>query len=277
MAEEAGTGMAGGPAAGRAPRVVVALDFPDAAAALSMAGRLPAGTWVKVGLELFAAAGPEVVERLSAQGHPVFLDLKVHDIPNTAAGAVRSAAGLGARLLTVHAAGGRAMLEAAAGAAREADPGGPAGGAGGAAGAGGPGGAGGPAGAGSDDRLRLLAVTVLTSLDDAALAEVMGDGASAEEAVGRLAALARGAGIDGAVASVQECRAVKAVCGEAFLVATPGIRLAGGDVHDQKRVATPADARDAGSDFLVVGRAITAAADPAAALARVRREAGGAG
>lgn len=254
--------------------MVVALDFPDAAAALSMAGRLPAGTWVKVGLELFTAAGPEVVERLSAEGHPVFLDLKVHDIPNTAAGAVRSAAGLGARLLTVHASGGRAMLEAAAGAAREAGPGGPAGEA---ASAGGAGVAGASPDAAPDDRLRLLAVTVLTSLDNAALAEVMGDGASAEEAVGRLAAVARGAGIDGAVASVQECKAVKAVCGEEFLVATPGIRLAGGDVHDQKRVATPADARDAGSDFLVVGRAITAAADPAAALGRVRREAGGAG
>jgi len=245
VAETAGTGTAGGAAAGRSPRVVVALDFPGAAAALSMAGRLPAGTWVKVGLELFTAAGPGVVEHLSGKGHPVFLDLKVHDIPNTAAGAVRSAAGLGVRLLTVHASGGRAMLEAAA----EAAPGG----------------------------LRLLAVTVLTSLDDVALAEVMGEGAGAEEAVGRLAALARGSGIDGAVASVRECRALKAVCGEEFLVATPGIRLAGGDVHDQKRVATPADAREAGSDFLVVGRAITAAADPAAALARVRREAGGGG
>lgn len=252
----------------RAPEVVVALDVPDAPAALELAGRLPAGTWVKVGLELFAAEGPSVVRALSDRGHPVFLDLKVHDIPNTAAGAVRSAARLGARLLTVHASGGRAMLEAAAEAARTTTAPGSARG-----GATGPG-AGGGAAAG---RLRLLAVTVLTSLDDAALAEVMGDGAGAEEAVGRLAALAAGAGIDGAVASVQECRAIKAVCGEGFLVATPGIRLAGGDAHDQKRVATPADARAAGSDFLVVGRAVRGAEDPAAALERVRREAAAGG
>jgi orotidine-5'-phosphate decarboxylase len=235
-----------------APEVIVALDVPDEDAALALAGRLPEGTWVKVGLELFTAAGPDVVARLSDRGHPVFLDLKVHDIPNTAAGAARSAARLGARLLTVHASGGRTMLEAAADAAAEAAE---------------------EAGTG---RLRLLAVTVLTSLDDAALAEVMGRGAGTEEAVGRLAALARGSGIDGAVASVAECRAVKAVCGADFLVATPGIRLAGGDVHDQKRVATPAEASAAGSDFLVVGRAITAAEDPAAALARVRAEAGAA-
>lgn len=238
-------GGAEGSATGRAvPEVIVALDVPSAAAALSLAERLPSGTWVKVGLELFTAAGPGVVDRLSGLGHPVFLDLKVHDIPNTAAGAVRSAASLGVRLLTVHASGGRAMLEAAAGAAGS---------------------------------LRLLAVTILTSLDDAGLAEVMGSGASAEEAVGRLSALALGAGIDGAVASVGECRAIKAVCGDAFLVATPGIRLAGGDAHDQKRVATPSEAAAAGADFLVVGRAITAADDPGAALARVRREAGGEG
>lgn len=240
------------------PEVVVALDVPDADAALTLAGRLPTGTWVKVGLQLFTAAGPPVVGRLTDRGHPVFLDLKVHDIPNTAAGAVRSAARLGVRLLTVHASGGRAMLEAAAAAAREARGAGRAG-----------------ANPGAEG-LRLLAVTVLTSLDDAALSEVMGEGARAEEAVGRLAALAEGAGIDGAVASVQECRAVKALCGERFLVATPGIRLAGGDAHDQARVATPGDARAAGADYLVVGRAITTADDPASALERVRREAGGA-
>lgn len=238
-----------------APEVIVALDVPDAEAALALAGRLPRGAWVKVGLELFTAAGPAVVESLSGRGHPVFLDLKVHDIPNTAAGAVRSAARLGARLLTVHASGGRAMLEAAAEAARAAET---------------------AAGASSGGRLRLLAVTVLTSLDDAALGEVMGRGAGTEEAVGRLAALAEGSGIDGAVASVAECRAVKAVCGEDFLVATPGIRLAGGDTHDQKRVATPAEARAAGADYLVVGRAITASEDPRGALARVREEAGAA-
>jgi orotidine-5'-phosphate decarboxylase len=240
--------MPSGSAPRHAPEVIVALDVPDAGAALELADRLPAGTWVKVGLELFTAAGPAVVERLAVRDHPVFLDLKIHDIPNTAAGAVRSASRVGARLLTVHASGGRTMLQAAAAAADEAER--------------------------DSSRLRLLAVTVLTSLDDEALSEVMGRGASAEEAVGRLAALARGAGMDGAVASVAECRAVKAVCGESFLVATPGIRLEGGAAHDQKRIATPAEARAAGADFLVVGRAITAADDPAAALARVRDEAG---
>ncbi|MDT8436502.1 MAG: orotidine-5'-phosphate decarboxylase, partial [Gemmatimonadota bacterium] len=153
---------------------------------------------------------------------------------------------LGAELLTVHASGGEAMLRAAAAAAAEA-------------------------GASSAGRTpRLLAVTVLTSLDDAGLAAVAGPGARVEETVGRLAGLARETGIDGAVSSVNECRAIKLACGEEFLVVTPGIRLAGQGAQDQKRVATPAVARAAGADFLVVGRTITAADDPAAALAAVR-------
>jgi len=120
------------------------------------------------------------------------------------------------------------------------------------------------------DRLRLLAITVLTSLDDAALSAVIGPGASVEETVGRLAGLARESGIDGAVSSVNECRAIKLACGDEFLVVTPGIRLAGQGTQDQLRVATPATARAAGADFLVVGRTITRAADPAEALERVR-------
>jgi len=222
----------------RRPEVIVALDFPDPESAWSLVEQLPEDTWYKVGLELYTRAGPPVVERLVGEGRNVFLDLKLHDIPNTVAGAVRSASRLGAKLLTVHAAGGEAMLRAAADAAA--------------------------------GRLRLLAITVLTSLDDVALSAVFGPGASVEETVGRLAGLARESGIDGAVSSVGECRAIKLACGDEFLVVTPGIRLAGQAAQDQARVATPAVARSAGADFLVVGRTVTTAADPRAALQLVR-------
>lgn len=227
-----------------AAEVVVALDYPGPDPAREMADRLPAGTWCKVGLELFAAAGPGFVDELAGEGHPVFLDLKLHDIPNTVRGAVRSAVRTGARMLTVHASGGREMIAAAAEAAREAAP------------------AGAP--------VEILAVTVLTSLDGAALESVMGEGAGVEESVLRLARLAREGGADGVVASVGECRRLKEELGDGFRVATPGIRLPGDSAHDQQRVATPADAARAGSDYLVVGRSITRADDPAEALERVR-------
>lgn len=231
------------------PEVIVALDFPEPEEAFELVEQLPSDTWYKVGLELFTRAGPPVVERLVGEGRHVFLDLKLHDIPNTVAGAVRSVARLGVELLTVHAAGGEAMLRAASAAAADA--------------AGGPGG-------GARRPLRLLAITVLTSLDDAALAAVMGPGAGVEATAGRLAGLARESGVDGAVCSVNEARAVRLACGADFLVVTPGIRMAGESGDDQRRVATPAVARAAGADFLVVGRSITRAADPAAALARIR-------
>lgn len=241
---------AGGPGApAGAPEPVVALDVSGAAEARALVERLPSDTWYKVGLELFVSEGPGLVRELAAAGRHVFLDLKLHDIPNTAAGAARSAARLGARLLTVHAAGGREMMAAAVEATREVG--------------------GSPAEGGT----AVLAVTVLTSLDDELLSEIAGGEVSAEEAVGRLAVLAREAGADGVVASVAECSAVKALCGESFLVATPGIRLAGAAAHDQKRVATPAQAAEAGSDYLVVGRAVRGADDPPAALRRVREEA----
>ncbi len=224
------------------PEVIVAVDFPEARAALDLVGRLPADAWIKIGLELFAREGPAIVTRLVGEGRDVFLDLKLHDIPNMVAGAVRNVASLGVRLLTVHASGGESMLRAAAGAASDA----------------------------GDVSLKLLAVTVLTSLDNAEMAAVMGPGAEVESAVGRLAGLARESGIDGVVSSVAECRAVKLSCGEEFLVATPGIRLANMDADDQKRVATPSVAAQAGADFIVVGRAITGADDPAEALRKVR-------
>jgi orotidine-5'-phosphate decarboxylase len=229
-----------------APEVIVALDVPEPEAAFALVELLPPDTWVKVGLELFTRAGPPVVERLVGAGRHVFLDLKLHDIPNTVAGAVRSASRLGAELLTVHASGGEAMLRAAAAAAAEAGA--------------------------SGHGLRLLAITVLTSLDDDALTAVMGPGAGVEDTAGRLAGLARESDIDGVVCSVGEARAIRLACGDDFLIVTPGIRLAGQSSDDQRRVATPAVASAAGADFLVVGRSITGADDPAAALARIRAE-----
>lgn len=227
--------------------VIVALDYPSPEPARSLVDRLPEGTWYKVGLELFTAAGPDFVRRMADRGHPVFLDLKLHDIPNTVAGAVRSAAGLGAGLITVHAAGGKEMVAAAA---EEA---------------------------GAADDLRVLAVTVLTSLGEEDVASVLGEGADVGETVLRLARVARDAGADGAVASVAECRRLKTALGRGFRVATPGIRLPGDFAHDQRRVATPEDAAAAGADYLVVGRSITRARDPAAALRAVKESAGGSG
>lgn len=231
------------------PEVIVALDVPGPDPARELVERLPPGTRYKVGIELFTAAGPGYVRELTGSGHPVFLDLKLHDIPNTVAGAVRSVADLGATLLTVHAGGGRAMVEAAVEAARETS------------------------GPPEEGGLGILAVTVLTSLDDEAWTEVTGAEAFVQEAVGRLAVLAQEAGAHGAVASVNECSAVKALCGERFRVATPGIRPAGAETHDQKRAATPAEAAAAGSDYLVVGRAVRGASDPADALRRIREAA----
>jgi len=238
------TGTAGG---NTVPEVIVALDYADPEPALALVDRLPEGTWYKVGLELFTRAGPPVVRRLVDDGRHVFLDLKLHDIPNTVAGAACAAAAMGVRLLTLHASGGEAMLRAAADAVAGENK-------------------------ASDTDTRLLAISVLTSLDDAALSSVFGEAASVEQTVGRLSRLARESGVDGVVSSVAECRAIKLACGPGFLVVTPGIRLAGEDVQDQRRVATPAIARAAGADFLVVGRSITRADDPVAALERIRAE-----
>jgi orotidine-5'-phosphate decarboxylase len=223
------------PAQTSAQRLIVALDFPDAAAALSCADQLAGSvSWFKVGLELYLAAGDSVVRELKRRGHSVFLDLKLHDIPNTAASAVRSLARLEPDLLTVHAAGGRAMLSAAAEAARSLP-----------------------------HPPRLLAVTVLTSMDTAALAET-GVSATPVEQVLRLARLAAECGIDGMVCSPAEAAALHSALPKALLV-TPGIRPAGADAGDQKRIATPQFALAAGASMLVIGRPITAEADPNAA------------
>ncbi len=222
------------------PPVIVALDYADPAAALEMAARLdPARCRLKVGKELFTRTGPRLVERLIGAGHEVFLDLKFHDIPATVAGACAAAADLGVWMINVHAGGGRAML----GAAREAIE-------------------------RAGHRPLLVAVTVLTSLTDADLREVGLDcGAAAQ--VERLALLARDCGVDGVVASPLEVARLRARCGAGFRLVTPGVRPAGASVDDQARVATPARALADGADWLVIGRPITGAADPAAALADI--------
>ncbi len=223
-------------------RLAVALDFPTAAAALEMVDRLD-GTcrWFKVGMELYYATGNSLIETLRGRGFEVFLDLKLHDIPNTVAGAVRTVAKTGVGLLTIHAGGGAVMMKAAVEAASE--PGAP----------------------------RLLAVTVLTSMDAEQLAGV-GIGTTPAEQVLRLAILAHAAGIDGMVCSPEEAGILRSSLGREVMLVTPGIRSADDAIGDQKRVATPAAAISAGASMLVVGRPITKADDPPAAARRILDE-----
>ncbi|TVP42423.1 MAG: orotidine-5'-phosphate decarboxylase [Gemmatimonadales bacterium] len=237
--------------------IIVALDVPTAAEARRLVSRLgPDLDFVKVGLELFTREGPPVVRMLRDLGLRVFLDLKLHDIPHTVAAAVRAARELDVELLTVHASGGPRMLAAAAEAADAPLSGTVV--------------SGGPQGG-----LRLLAVTVLTSLASDELAGTWGrdpDALDTEAEVLRLAALAAGCGIGGVVASPREAPALRTVLGAEALLVTPGIRFAGGERHDQARVATPGSAVAAGASHLVLGRAVTSHADPASALSRVRGE-----
>lgn len=222
-------------------RVFLAIDTPDparAAALVNAVGRDIGG--VKLGKEFFTAAGPEGVRRIAAVGLPIFLDLKFHDIPNTVAGAVRSALALAPAMLTVHASGGRAMIAAARAAAGEAaiPP-------------------------------LVVAVTVLTSLDDDDLATVGQNGPAAAQ-VSRLAALAAASGADGVVASPREVADLRRERGAAFRLVVPGVRPAGDAAGDQKRVMTPEEAVRSGADYLVIGRPITGSPDPAAAARRIR-------
>jgi orotidine-5'-phosphate decarboxylase len=223
-------------------RLVFPLDVSSAAEAEALVARTGAvPAWMKVGLELFCAAGPGVVRDLVGRGTQVMLDLKLHDIPETVARATREVGRLGAGLLTVHAGGGRAMLEAAVAAAR------------------------------ATGATRILAVTVLTSLDEADLADVGAIGPAADLVL-RRARLAIAAGCDGVVASPHEAAAIRALAPAGFLVVTPGVRPAGAEAGDQKRITTPAVARGAGADLLVVGRPIRDAADPAAAARAIAAE-----
>ncbi|RUR36099.1 orotidine-5'-phosphate decarboxylase [Vreelandella populi] len=223
--------------------LIIALDYPSLDAALCMADQLdPARCRLKVGKELYTRSGPAVLEALHGRGFEVFLDLKFHDIPNTVAGAVQAAAEQGVWMVNVHASGGRKMMEAAA------------------------------------ERLEknglathLIAVTVLTSLQDSDLQEVgLSDNLAGQ--VERLARLTQQSGLQGVVCSAQEAAHLKTVCGDRFLKVTPGIRPSFAAVNDQQRIMTPNEAMQAGSTHLVIGRPVTQAVDPMEALAAIEAE-----
>ncbi len=227
--------------------IIVALDFPAQAPALALVDRLdPDRCRLKVGKELFTRLGPEFVRHLRGRGFEVFLDLKFHDIPNTVAAACEAAADLGVWMVNVHCAGGTAMIAAAR---KRLDQ----------------------AASQVGQAPLLVGVTVLTSLDAADLAAIGCPGDPRERVLG-LAALGHRAGLAGVVCSPREAAAVRAAMGPAFLLVTPGVRPAGADQGDQKRVMTPAEALAAGADYLVIGRPITGAPDPAAALAAIEQQ-----
>ncbi len=228
---------------------VVALDVPDAVAAQALVRRLGDGCdFYKVGLELFAAEGPSMVRWLRGEGKRVFVDLKLHDIPNTVRGAARSVARLGASLLTVHAGGGSAMVQAAVEGAREGS-------------------------LGEGSACEILAVTLLTSLDARTVADTWGRSAvEISDEVVRLAAIARAGLAAGVVCSGHELAALRAAHGDALRYLVPGLRAAGSAAHDQTRVVTPGAAAAGGAGWLILGRAVTAAPDPAAALSAIQAE-----
>lgn len=223
--------------------IIVALDYASPDAALDLSKRLnPAHCRLKVGKELFTRSGPQLVEKLQQQGFEIFLDLKFHDIPNTTATAVKAAAELGVWMVNVHASGGREMLQAA----REVL-------------------------GNNADRPKLIGVTVLTSMTQSAFAETGYQGNIADH-VDHLARLAFDSGLDGVVCSAQEASRLKQQLGTDFSLVTPGIRPAWAQANDQKRIMTPAEAMKAGSDYLVIGRPITQADDPLAALKMIENE-----
>jgi len=228
-----------------AERLCVALDGTDRGWIESMASTLARSAgWLKVGLEAFTAHGPGLVRQVVDSGPRVFLDLKLHDIPNTVRRAAANCASLGVQMFNVHASGGSAMLQAAVEGAREGAEGLPP---------------------------KVIAVTVLTSLDADGLAE-LGVDWHPRELVVHWARMAQDCGVDGVVASAREAAAIREACGPGFLIITPGIRPAWSATDDQRRIVTPAEAVERGADILVVGRPITRAADPAAAAARVLEE-----
>lgn len=239
-----------------AAKVMIALDKPDGAAALQLAAQLEGfGCWMKVGMELFYAAGPAVVQALKSRGFQVFLDVKMHDIPNTVRGGARSISRLGVDLFNVHAAGGKAMMAAALEGVRDAAAAGDI-----------------PYADGQQALPQVIAVTQLTSTSEEVLQREIGLPGTMQEAVIRYANLAREAGLAGVVASPLEVAAIKAACGASFLTVTPGIRPQGTDAGDQRRTMTPLEAIRTGTDYMVIGRPITAAPDPAQALNTILEE-----
>lgn len=225
--------------------VIIALDFPDAATTFDFLDQFrEEKPFVKIGMALFYAEGPQMVRGIKARGHKIFLDLKLHDIPHTVECAMRSLASLDVDMVNVHAAGTRAMMEAGLKGLMRPD----------------------------GSRPLLIAVTQLTSTDETRMREELLIDRPLEEVVASYAANAKAAGLDGVVCSPLEASKVHDICGKGFVTVTPGIRLAGDDKGDQKRVTTPADAGALGSDYIVVGRSITAADDPVAAYRRCAEE-----
>jgi orotidine-5'-phosphate decarboxylase len=228
------------------PRVIVALDYPAETQALSLVERMDPGQCrLKVGKEMFTRYGPALLEKLAGRGFEIFLDLKFHDIPNTVAAACDAAADLGVWMINLHASGGRRMMEAARESLQR-----------------------------RTTAPLLVAVTILTSLSAEDIAEVGYTGAPAENVL-RLAELARRSGMDGVVCSPREAAQLRAGLGQDFLLVTPGVRPRDAATDDQRRVMTPAEAIRSGASFLVIGRPITAAVDPQAALMAINRELAG--
>ncbi|MBO7542985.1 orotidine-5'-phosphate decarboxylase [bacterium] len=224
--------------------VITALDVSDREAMRSLIKQLaPYGGIFKLGLEMFVGFGPDIVKEVIASGGKVMLDLKLHDIPNTVKKAAKNAGLLGAELLTVHASGGSAMLKAAVEGVKE-----------------------------SGSKTKILAVTVLTSIDEETLQKELGVEKSVLEQVKSLAMIAKESGVDGVVCSPKEIKAIRECCGPDFLIVTPGIRPKWAAVNDQKRIKTPAEAIDDGANYIVVGRPITEANSPAGAMKDILKE-----
>lgn len=223
---------------------IIALDFPSEKEVFNFLQQFNEPLFVKVGMELYMQEGPSIVNKIKEQGHAIFLDLKLHDIPNTVQSAMKGLARLGIDLINVHAAGGKSMME---GALEGLEAGTAAG----------------------NKRPALIAVTQLTSTTEEQMRDEQKIALSLQESVLHYAKLTKEAGLDGVVCSVHEAKAIADACGEDFLRVTPGIRMLGGDAHDQKRIATPDGAKRDGSSLIVVGRAITGAANPVEAYKEV--------
>lgn len=228
-------------------RTIIALDFSSRGEVLDFLKKFDEPVYVKIGMELTYACGLDIVREIRSMGHRVFLDLKLHDIPNTVRGGMKNLAALGVDIINCHCSGGIAMMQAAKQGILEGTPEG-------------------------CEPAKVIGVTILTSTSKEAMNEELGIPGDVIDTVVRYAENAKKAGLDGVVCSVHEALAIHEACGEDFLTVTPGIRLAGGDAHDQKRVATPAYAGQQGCDMIVVGRSITKSADPAETYRRIEKE-----
>ena len=230
------------------PEIIIAMDLPNKETVENFIAKFPAdkSLYLKVGMELYYKEGPSIVEFLKSKGHRIFLDLKMHDIPNTVRSAMRSIASLGVDMTNLHASGGKLMMEAALEGLNE----------------------------GSIDGKRpiLIAVTQLTSMSEDVMNNELRIPGSVADTVKSYALLTKDAGLDGVVCSVHEARKIHSLCGDDFIALTPGIRLTGDDVHDQTRVATPKFCKDEGSNYLVIGRSVTQASDPYKAYCRIEDE-----